>query len=491
MGRSPYDVVFDGSKGVYAEEGCGDFQVGSLDTFWRSAENFHTKSNEAWAVGTGMTWAVSQAAPLRNVVVDNDLLFFEYTYGDAAGYASGGWGSGLNVGGEVVYGSQQQFMTRSSASKGGFGTPVWNGVFVGNDGQMEERCGTEEEGGHVAVKDIGRIAEKPFIVTDENGEVFTLIIPDLQESPAAGVPYDEKGLKGGVTEVDFENVYVTQEGDGSKEINEMLDQGLHIVVSPGIYNLEESLLVGDSQVLLGLGLATLIAPSSGDPCVIAKGKGSRVSGLLLEAGPYATSSLLLVSGDDVVVTDVFARVGGPTTGVGPVGSMFDIEGSGTVVDNTWLWRADHIAGDDGEDVLVRNSDNECKNGMVVRGENVTAYGLASEHTIEDNVVWEGEGGRVYFYQAEIMYDFLGDEWEHSCLRVGDDVEDFKGFGLGCYSYFRDADGVAVSGVKTGGGEGVVVEKAVSVFLNGGGGIENVVNDDGLSVKEGTQTAFHC
>ncbi|GMH46708.1 hypothetical protein TrRE_jg9969, partial [Triparma retinervis] len=273
--------------------------------------------------------------------------------------------SGLSVGGSVAYGSQQQFMTRSSEAKGGFQDPVWNGVFVGNGGQPEGRCGGDG-GGHIAVSDIGRIAEKPYVVSDEKGEVFTLIIPDLQDSPAAGVPYDESGMKGGVQEVDFSSVYVTQVEDGSKEINSALSQGLHVVVSPGIYELDDTLVVeGEGQVVLGLGLATLIAPPSGGPCVAAKGTNARVAGLLLEAGPYSSSSLLSVSGFDVVVTDVFARVGGPTTGVGPVGSMFDVRGDRAIIDNTWLWRADHAEGDDGEDELVANGDNACTNGMVV------------------------------------------------------------------------------------------------------------------------------
>ena len=102
-------------------------------------------------------------------------------------------------------------------------------------------------------------------------------------------------------------------------------------------------------------------------------------------GSCSSSSLLLVTGSDAVLSDVFARVGGDTTGVGPVDAMFNIEGDNAVIDNTWLWRADHIASDEvgGDDVLVKNSDNPVTNGLVVTGENVTAYGLASEHTIED------------------------------------------------------------------------------------------------------------
>ena len=295
-------------------------------------------------------------------------------------------------------------------------------------------------------------------VSNSDASSFTLIIPQTQEYVSAGVPYTTSGMKGPVLEEDFTEVYVTKETDGSSEINSALESGLHVVVSPGIYNLSETLVVGDSQVLLGLGYANLISPPSGTPCVTITGKDSRVAGLLLEAGEHETSSLLLVSGSDAVITDVFARVGGPTTGVGPVGSMFTIDGVRAVVDNTWLWRADHVYGgeDGGEDQLVMNGDNPCGNGLVVNGDDVTCYGLASEHTVEDNVVWNGEGGEVYFYQAEIMYDFTeGDVWEHSCMRVGENVTEFKGVGLGCYSYFRDAEATAVSGVSTGGGGGLL------------------------------------
>ena len=107
LGSSPSDTAFTGEKGVYAECGCGWFEVGSLDTFWRSAENFRSASSHEWAVGKGMTWAVSQAAPLRDVVVDGDLLLFEYVEGDAAGYASGGWvsGAGESTSGPLSRGS--------------------------------------------------------------------------------------------------------------------------------------------------------------------------------------------------------------------------------------------------------------------------------------------------------------------------------------------------------------------------------------------------
>jgi hypothetical protein len=56
LGKSPDDVVFDAARGVYSEEGDQTDMNGALSTFWRSAENFRTRSE--------MLWAVSQAAPL-------------------------------------------------------------------------------------------------------------------------------------------------------------------------------------------------------------------------------------------------------------------------------------------------------------------------------------------------------------------------------------------------------------------------------------------
>jgi len=54
LGQSPSDVIFDGDKGVYCEEGDYDIDVGALDTFWRSAENFETRADHQWTDVKGM-----------------------------------------------------------------------------------------------------------------------------------------------------------------------------------------------------------------------------------------------------------------------------------------------------------------------------------------------------------------------------------------------------------------------------------------------------
>ena len=44
LGSTPSEVVFTSEKGVYSEEGNFDHNIGALNSFWRSAENFKTQA---------------------------------------------------------------------------------------------------------------------------------------------------------------------------------------------------------------------------------------------------------------------------------------------------------------------------------------------------------------------------------------------------------------------------------------------------------------
>jgi len=56
--------------------------------------------------------------------------------------------------------------------------------------------------------------------------------------------------------------------------------------------------------------------------------------------------------------------------------MTIVNSGNVIIDNTWLWRADHsVAG------IVPDSKNPCEAGLIVYGDNVIAYGLAVEHTL--------------------------------------------------------------------------------------------------------------
>lgn len=168
--------------------------------------------------------------------------------------------------------------------------------------------------------------------------------------------------------------------------------------------MDEALIVNEpNTVLLGLGLATLVATNGNSIIEVNDITGVRLAGLSLEAGEKKSDTLLKVgskgykgdSENPIVVSDVFARVGGMNNSQETqvaAGTMMEINTDYTIIDHTWLWRADHDIGG-----LVSDSKNPVDHGLVVNGDNVYGYGLFVEHTLDDLLVWNGNGGKAYFF----------------------------------------------------------------------------------------------
>ena len=176
LGETPEEVIFTGEKGVYSEEGAFDIG-GALCSFWRSAENFRTSASFKWTTGTGMMWAVSQGAPTRRIVVDNDLVLFEYQPPiTAAGEASGGFMANMKVGGSLKPGSQQQWFSRDSTIKT-TENGVWNMVYTGVDGAPPKHCGNQGSGPNTVIPQTPVVSEKPYITIDTSGKYFLVVPP--------------------------------------------------------------------------------------------------------------------------------------------------------------------------------------------------------------------------------------------------------------------------------------------------------------------------
>lgn len=72
---------------------------GALCNFWRSAENVRVARPTT-------TWAVSQASPIRRMVIEGNLNLFGVNKGQyGAAYASGGYMADVTVTGTVSSGS--------------------------------------------------------------------------------------------------------------------------------------------------------------------------------------------------------------------------------------------------------------------------------------------------------------------------------------------------------------------------------------------------
>jgi len=540
LGASPSDVTFTSPKGVYSEE--QDYSIGgALSTFWRMAENFKTAATYDWQVGKGMMWAVSQAAPLRRVEVVNDLSLFEYQPPITdAGEASGGFMANMKVGAAiktghrfgrkgsangsaVVPGSQQQWFARDSTVSG-FDGGVWNMVFSGVSGAPPSHCGVEVEApptiveaaaaeaklgdeGSSPVTNVAStptIAEKPYITIDSSGAKYSLMLPPLK-SASAGADFDGAPAAAAATAVGFEHVFVAAPTDSAATINAKLGAGLHVVFTPGVYRIDEPLRVETAgQVLLGIGIATLVSSAQNVLVQVGDVDGVRIAGLLLQAGPMATTGdmapALLVWGTGGyagsasapgLLHDLFARVGGPdgtlSDPVG-VGTMVHVQSGHVIGDNLWLWRADHAA-----EGPVSYESNPCEHGLVVDGDDVTMYALAVEHTTKDLTQWNGERGRTYFYQSELPYDAtqasFGDPG-YCGYRVAPGVQAHAGYGVGVYAYFRDHNVTVASGIVCPAALESSFVAPLSVFLNGNGGIEHVINDKGEASTQASESQVH-
>eukprot|EP01083_Nonionella_stella_P159267 519410_1 len=500
MGKSPQDTRI---RNVIVENGDFDYTSGALQNFWRAAENFMTTPTAAWnnQAVPSMLWAVSQSSPLRRVYVNGNLNLWQYNYGCCAGYASGGFLADSIVTGEIASASQQQWITRNT-NQGSWVGGVWNMVQVGCKGSPPAHCGDynySQPQTNVLSTDI--IAEKPYIYYNDASDKYYLQIPAIEINKIGATKnYGVNDLS-----VDFKDVYVTNPTDTASIINGKLSSGIkYIVITPGIYNFKESINVTRSDtVILGIGMPTLRSAAGNVVVKIAANiDGVRISGILLEAGEITSTALLQVgtlsakrSGsyrynamNPTILYDIFARVGGTNNNtqvqVSTI-SMCDIYNDNVIIDDAWLWRADHdMSG------LVVNSNNAVAHGARIFGNNVTTYGLAVEHTLADMVIWSGDYGKAYFYQSEYPYDVTQANYGnlgYVAFRVNGSA--FRGWGIGAYCFFRDNAVTVQNGIMSVSDANMI--NPLTVFLNGKGQITHIWNNKGAAVKAVAEQAYIC
>ncbi|MGA8727756.1 MAG: coagulation factor 5/8 type domain-containing protein [Terracidiphilus sp.] len=439
-------------------------------TFWRAAEGFSVTPTN----GT-MQWAVSQAVPFRRMHVRGSIVLHQN-----GGWASGGWMSDSLVDGNVGAGPQQQWISRNS-EWGSWSGANWNMVFVG---VPHPPAGEWPEPPYTKVERTPVVREKPFLEVDAKGN-WTVRIPTLT-TDSVGITWHAGSTPG--KSIPLDRFYVARpDVDTAASINTQLSRGKDLLFTPGIYDLTEPIRVTRSNtVVMGLGFATLRPTHGTAAMTVADADGIEIAGLLFDAGETRSPVLLEVGPDGsharhaknpICLHDVFFRVGG--AGVGRAQVNLRINSNDTIVDHTWIWRADHGAG-------VGWDSNTSTNGLVVNGDNVTVYGLFVEHHQQFQVLWNGNGGRTYFYQSEIPYDppdqasFTSapgvNGW--ASYKVADSVTSHEAWGLGIYSVFRHPNVVLTRAIEVPRKPDVRFHHMITVALDDKGEISNVIDDKG-------------
>lgn len=430
----------------------------SLTNFWRSAENITTGP---------ITWAVSQASPLRNMHVKGNVAL---TIGV---YASGGVITNSTIDGTIQYGGQQQWFTRNTAMAGASGG-VWNNVFVGDTHAPASGYP------NTTITSTPQIQEKPYLVYEPSSQTYEVVVPTFNSKPSAGPDLTNTNTIIPQTELIVVQPSTLNIDDINSKLNNPQDKNPKaLIFTPGRYLFNKTLNISqENTVVLGLGVPILTATTPHIPIISTAASGVKISGIIFEAGsnaPLNTSDpSLLEVGDGshgsqtspTLLADIYCRVGGHF--VAQTNSCVTINDNYVIGDNLWLWRADHGAG------AGSWTSDQSNNGLIVKGNNVTMYGLAVEHFQKEQVLWSGENGGTYFYQSELPYDVPVHSQISASFVVNSNVAQFNGYGLGIYNYFRSGPAYALSAIKAPNHSGISFTHMVNVTLTGPGTVQHMI-----------------
>ncbi|QRO01596.1 hypothetical protein JRI60_22520 [Archangium violaceum] len=474
LGQSPDDVTITGAVRTKADW----FQGNATHNFWRGVENLSivpTKdSNTA-------VWAVSQATTMRRIHVKGSINLWDNAWSNA--WSSGGFIADSKIDNTINSGTQQQFLTRNTSLNYWVGQN-WNMVFVGDE---QAPTGTWPNQVYTVVDTTPVIREKPYLFIDSAGN-YAVKVPSLRTN-SKGTTWSAGTTAGAVLTLDKFHI-ARSDRDTADTLNAALSAGKHLLITPGIYHLASPLQVSNpGTIVLGLGLATLIPDYGTAAMNVADVDGVTIAGILFDAGPTNSPVLLKLGNATSTVShaanptalfDVSCRVGGAQAGNAT--SCVTLNSNDVLIDNLWLWRADHGNGV-GWDV------NKSTNGITVNGNNVSAYGLFVEHFEGYQTVWNGNGGRVYFYQSEIPYDVPDQSrWTHDGVRgyasykVANSVTSHDARGLGIYSVFYNPV-VLENAIESPTNAGVKFQHMITVFLGStpGAAINHIINGTGNAV----------
>jgi len=488
LGRSPTDVVINGSINVYNR--CRSGSCIALDNFWRSLSNLTINVSDPVGAGcyAGNFWAVSQAAPMRRVnITGGNLTLMDYCTGPS--FASGGFIADSQAG-LVINGSQQQFLVRDS-SVGSWTNGVWNQVFSGVVGApapcfpAQQACG----GPYTTLATSPLSREAPYLYVDSGGK-YKVFVPSARHN-ANGTTWAAGPTRG--ESISMEDFFVVSPTDNVQAINNALSRGKNLILTPGIYSIDKTIKVKRAEtVVLGLGLPSLVPQNGVIAMTVDDVPSVGIAGLVFDAGPINSPLLLQVGtrhgrdksdrDEPTALHDVFFRIGGAAAGKATV--SLEVNSDNVILDDIWAWRADHGNG-------VGWTVNPADTGVVINGDDVTAYGLFVEHYQKYNAIWNGNDGQVVFFQNEMPYDPPSQAawmaapgvYGWAALKVSDKVKRFSGQGLGSYSFFNQGvDIFAANAFEVPASlPPFSLKNMLTIFLDpsvGRGGILNVVNGIG-------------
>ncbi len=372
--------------------------------------------------------------------------------------------------------SQQQWYSKDS-NFGSWNGAVWNMVFSGVVGAPAPSFPASPKtvlGTTPVSRDV------PYLYF--SGGNYFVFVPSLRTNASGASWPNTPG-----TSLPMSQFYVVKAGDTATTINNALSQNCNLFFTPGVYHVNQTINVNRAgTVVLGIGYPTIVNDNGVNAMQVANVDGVRLKGLLFDAGTTNANTLLTIgtsgnttghASNPVSIQDVFFRIGGQFAGKAT--NSLIVNSYDTIIDHIWAWRADHGSG-------VGWTANTADQGLVVNGNNVLATGLFVEHYQKYEVTWNGQNGKIIFFQNEMPYDppnqaswMNGSTNGYAAIKVANTVTTFEAWGLGSYCYFNvNPAVVSARAYEAPNVAGVKWHNLSTVSLGNNGAIINVINTTG-------------
>ena len=247
----------------------------------------------------------------------------------------------------------------------------------------------------------------------------------------------------------------------------------------------------DNSLIAGLGYATISANKDMDKLMSIKSKHNKIASLLFQSEANIDNFLILEECEEVtensLLSDLFFRVGGQANKDTSVDASLIINQDKVIGDNFWVWRADHGVN---KRQYIGYEHNYAKNGVIVNGDDVTCHALMVEHFFQYQTIWNGERGKVIFYQSETPYDpidqtywmrddeGLSDEERNGypSYKINDEVNNHEAYGVGIY-FVNTTDNTlyCFSAMEAPKNDEIYLKHLVSLNFSKNGEIVNTIN----------------
>ena len=332
------------------------------------------------------------------------------------------------------------------------------------------------------------IREKPFLYMDSRGD-FRVFVPAIRTN-SQGVSWSSRPMAG--TSIPLRQVLrrssrVFHRRDHQCRSRRGQTHSLHARRVPVRRHAARH---PGQHGLIGLGFPSLVETTGRSISSVGDVGGVKIAGHDIgcrtgELLGAAVRRLSLVEADHAsnptFLYDLTVRTGGAWPGRNDMGIRID--SNNVVLDQVWIWRADHGAG-------IGWGANPTQNGLVVNGDDVTCYGLFNEHHEGYQTLWNGNRGRVYMYQSELPYDvpdqtaWMNGETEgFASYKVAPHVTTHEAWGLGIYCFFPHSVVRAHTAIEAPSTTGIKLHNLTTIWLSGrpGSQITHVVNEVGGAV----------